>query len=201
MADRARQDGGMTQKLDQAFARIDAANAEDPNLEDGQPAELLYGQRMTEEQRALYPDASEPLQIACRGQHIERWKLPRKDFPDDRKGYLQWRTEQGRRHAARVAEIMREVGYGEANSDHAEKMLRKEGIKRDDDVQAMEDVAVFTFMRHYMAPFSETQTAEEMDRIVRLTARKMSPMARARALQVFSIPEPLATYFRDDAQA
>lgn len=189
----------MTQKLDQAFARIDAANAEDPNLENGQPAELLYGQRMTAEQSQLYPDASEPLQIACRGQHIERWKLPRMDFPMDRKGYLQWRTEQGRRHAARVGEIMREVGYPDDEAEHAEKMLRKEGIKRDDEVQAMEDVAVFTFMRYYMAPFSETQTEEEMDRIVRLTARKMSPMARARALEVFEIPEPLATYFRDEA--
>lgn len=195
MAEAARQDGRMTQKLDQAFARIDEANAADPHLENGQPAELLYGQRMTAEQQLLYPDASEPLQIACRGQHIERWKLPRKDYPMDRKGYLEWRVEQGRRHAARVAAIMRDVGYPEAEADRAEKMLRKEGIKRDDEVQALEDVAVFTFMRHYMAPFSETQTEEEMDRIVRLTARKMSAMARARALEVFSVPPALAAYF------
>lgn len=195
MAASARQDGAMTQKLDQALALIDAANAADPHLESGQPAELLYGQRMTAEQRLLYPDASEPLQIACRGQHIERWKLPRKDYPEDRKGYLEWRVEQGRRHAARVAAIMREVGYPDAQADHAEKMLRKEGIKRDGEVQALEDVAVFTFMRHYMAPFSETQTEEEMDRIVRLTARKMSAMARARALEEFSVPAALAAHF------
>ncbi|WBU62837.1 DUF4202 domain-containing protein [Paracoccus aerodenitrificans] len=188
----------MTQRLDQAFARIDEANAADPNMENGQPAELLYGQRMTEEQRSLYPDASEPLQIACRGQHIERWTLPRSDFPDDRKGYLNWRTEQGRRHAARVAGIMAEAGYTQDQIGRAEKMLQKQGIKRDDEVQALEDVAVFTFMRHYMAPFSETQTPEEMDRIVRLTARKMSAGARARALAEFPIPEPLAAYFRDE---
>ena len=91
---------------------------------------------------------------------------------------------------------MREVGYDAEAADHAEKMLRKEGIKRDDEVQALEDVAVFTFMRHYMAPFSATQTEEEMDRIVRLTARKMSASARARALTEFAVPEPLASYFR-----
>ncbi|SDE64475.1 protein of unknown function [Paracoccus isoporae] len=186
----------MTETRDQAFARIDAANAEDPNMEQGQPAELLYGQRMTEEQRRLYPDASEPLQIACRGQHIERWMLPRSDFPDDRKGYLSWRTEQGRRHAERVAGIMRDVGYDADQIDRARKMLTKQGIKRDDEVQALEDVAVFTFMRHYMGPFSETQTAEEMDRIVRLTARKISAPARARALAEFDMPEALATHFR-----
>lgn len=188
----------MTQRLDQAFARIDDANRQDPNMENGQPAELLYGQRMTEEQRRLYPDASEPLQIACRGQHVERWMLPRSDFPDDRKGYLTWRTEQGRRHAARVAGIMRDVGYDDGQIERAEKMLTKQGIKRDDEVQALEDVAVFTFMRHYMAPFSETQTAEEMDRIVRLTARKMSAGARARARAEFGMPEALAVHFRDE---
>ena len=182
-------------RLQTAFAAIDQANSADPNQSDGQPVELLYGQRMTEEQLALYPDASEPLRIACRGQHIERWTLPRHDFPMDRPGYLAWRTEQGRRHAARVAGIMRDVGYPDAQADHAEKMLRKEGIKRDDEVQALEDVAVFTFMRHYMAPFSETQTEEEMDRIVRLTARKMSAMARARALEEFSVPPALAAHF------
>ncbi|WBU54663.1 DUF4202 domain-containing protein [Paracoccus sp. SCSIO 75233] len=188
----------MTQRLDQAFARIDAANAEDPNMENGQPAELLYGQRMTQEQRKLYPDASQPLQIACRGQHIERWLLPRKDFPDDRKGYLAWRTEQGRRHAERVAGIMQDAGYAPDQIERARQMLQKQGIKRDDEVQALEDVAVFTFMRHYMAPFAETQTDEEMDRIVRKTARKMSAKARAKALEEFALPEPLAGYFRDE---
>ena len=103
----------MTQKLDQAFARIDAANAADPNLDNGQPVELLYGQRMSAEQEKLYPEASEALRIACRGQHVERWTLPRKDYPEGRTGYLQWRVEQGRRHAARVGAIMREVGYPE----------------------------------------------------------------------------------------
>ncbi len=197
MAAATRQDGRMTQKLDLAFARIDAANAADPNLDDGQPAELLYGQRMTAEQDALYPDAGEPLRIACRGQHIERWKLPRKDFPDDRAGYLKWRSEQGRRHAERVAAIMREAGYDADEIAHAEKMLRQEGIKRDADVQALEDVACFTFMRHYMTPFAETQAPADMERIVNRTARKMSAMARARALEEFAIPEPLAGFFRD----
>ena len=184
-------------RLQTAFAAIDQANSADPNQSDGQPVELLYGQRMTEEQLALYPDASEPLRIACRGQHIERWTLPRHDFPMDRPGYLAWRTEQGRRHAARVAEIMRAAGYDDHDIQHAEKMLMKQGIKRDEDVQALEDVACFTFIRWYMGPFSQTRDPDEMLRIVEKTARKMSPMARARALTEFAIPEPFATAFRD----
>ena len=184
-------------RLQTAFDAIDQANSADPNQSDGQPVELLYGQRMTEEQLALYPDASEPLRIACRGQHIERWTLPRDDFPMDRPGYLAWRTEQGRRHAARVAAIMRDAGYADDDIRHAEKMLMKQGIKRDGDVQALEDVACFTFIRWYMGPFSQTRDADEMQRIVEKTARKMSPMARARALSEFAIPEPFATAFRD----
>ena len=184
-------------RLQTAFAAIDQANSADPNQSDGQPVELLYGQRMTEEQLALYPDASEPLRIACRGQHIERWTLPRHDFPMDRPGYLAWRTEQGRRHAARVAGIMRDAGYPDDEVQHAEKMLMKQGIKRDGDVQALEDVACFTFIRWYMGPFSQTRDPDEMLRIVEKTARKMSPMARARALGEFAIPEPFASAFRD----
>ena len=184
-------------RLQTAFDAIDQANSADPNQTDGRPVELLYGQRMTAEQQALYPDASDALRIACRGQHIERWTLPRHDFPMDRPGYLAWRTEQGRRHAARVAAIMRDAGYADDDIRHAEKMLMKQGIKRDGDVQALEDVACFTFIRWYMGPFSQTRDADEMQRIVEKTARKMSPMARARALTEFAIPEPFATAFRD----
>ncbi|MDF3606895.1 DUF4202 domain-containing protein [Paracoccus sp. DMF-8] len=184
-------------RLQTAFDAIDKANAQDPHLTDGQPAELLYGQRMTAEQELLYPDADAPLRIACRGQHIERWTLPRADFPMDRAGYLAWRTEQGRRHAARVAGIMRDAGYDDGAVHHAEKMLMKQGIKRDPDVQALEDVACFTFIRWYMGPFAGTREPDEMVRIVDKTARKMSAMARARALQEFDIPEPFATSFRD----
>ena len=184
-------------RLETAFAAIDQANAADPNLTDGEPNELLYGQRMTAEQDMLYPGAADPLRIACRGQHIERWTLPRHDFAMDRPGYLAWRTEQCRRHAARVAEIMRAAGYDDHDIQHAEKMLMKQGIKRDEDVQALEDVACFTFIRWYMGPFSQTRDPDEMLRIVEKTARKMSATARARALTEFAIPEPFAAFFRD----
>lgn len=180
---------------EQVFAAIDAANAADPRLEAGAPAELLYGRRMTEEQQRLYPDAADPLAIACRGQHIERWLLPRQDFPEGRDGYLQWRREQGRRHADRVMGLMRAAGYGDADVDHAGRMLRKEGIKRDPQVQALEDVACFTFIRHYLGDFGATRHPETLLVIVRKTARKMSPEARARALVEFAMPPVLAEAF------
>lgn len=187
----------MSDRLTRAFAAIDAANARDPRPDPvtGEPEDLAYGLRMTAEQRILYPDADEALQIACRGQHIERWLLPRHAYPDDRAGYLAWRVEQGRRHAARVTGIMAEAGYPPDEVEAAGRMLRKEGIKREADVQAMEDVACFTFLRHYLGPFAATQTPEAMLRIVQKTARKMSEGARARALAEFPMPADWAEAF------
>ena len=140
---------------------------------------------------------SEPLRIACRGQHIERWLLPRDAYPMDRAGYLAWRSEQGRRHAARVAAIMGEAGYDTPAIEAATRMLTKQGIKRDPEVQALEDVACFTFIRWYMGPFADGRDLQSMLCIVERTARKMSAMARSRALAEFAIPEPFATAFRD----
>jgi hypothetical protein len=177
------------------LAAIDAANAADPTQEEGAPAALLYGRRMSEELARLFPAASEPLQIAARGQHVERWLLPRSDFPEGRTGYLEWRREQGRRHAERVGGMMRAAGYDEAAIAQVGRMLRKEGLKREAEVQALEDVICFVFLRHYFAPFAPTQAPDALLGIVQKTARKMSAEGRARVLAEFALPEPFAAAF------
>jgi Domain of unknown function (DUF4202) len=179
-----------------AFAAIDAANAADPTLEGGLPAALLYGQRMTDELDRLFPDASEPLKIAARGQHIERWLLSRKHYPDGKEGYLAWRREQARRHAARVAGIMASAGYDAEVIGAAEKMLRKEGIKRDAEVQALEDVICFVFFRWYFPAFAAARDPAEVRDIVQKTAQKMSADGRRRALSEFDLPAELSDALR-----
>ncbi len=182
----------MTSAISKAFAAIDAANAADPTQEAGQPAALLYGLRMTEELDRLFPEASDVLKIAARGQHVERWLLPRGDYPEGKAGYLDWRREQGRRHAARVAGIMAEAGYPDAACERVGVLLRKEGIKRDSEVQDLEDTICFTFLRWYFAPFAASRDAESVVDIVRKTARKMSVGGRARLLAEFNLPPDLA---------
>ena len=186
----------MTGRFGQALAAIDAANAADPAREDGRPAALVYGERMSAEMGRLFPGASEVLRIAGRGQHVERWLLPRAAYPEGREGYLAWRREQGRRHALRVGGIMREAGYPEAAAERVGVLLRKEGIKRDPEVQALEDVICFVFLRWYFAGFAEKHDAAALLRIVEKTARKMSAEGRARALAEFGLPEPFAAAFR-----
>ncbi|MBS3981843.1 MAG: DUF4202 domain-containing protein [Rhodobacteraceae bacterium] len=181
----------MSDHLARALALIDAANAADPKGE-----ALAYGQRMTQELARLFPDASEVLQIAARGQHVERWLLPRADYPEGKAGYLDWRREQGRRHAARVAGIMAEAGFPAADCERVGVLLRKEGIKRDPEVQALEDVICFVFVRWYFAPFAAERDAASTLDIVRKTARKMSEAGRARLLQDFALPDDLAEAFR-----
>ncbi len=182
----------MTPRLALALAAIDAANAADPAGE-----ALVYGQQMTGELDRLFPQASDVLQIAARGQHVERWLLPRSDFPEGREGYHAWRREQGRRHAARVADLMAEAGYGPDDCQRAGVLLRKEGLKRDPEVQALEDVACFVFLRWYFTPFAKGRDAASLREIVAKTARKMSPDGRARVLAEFDLPEDLAAAVRE----
>ena len=100
-----------------AIEEFDAANSKDPNREIRQgreyPKELLYAQRMTQALERLAPQASEPLRLAVRCQHIRRWTIPRSQFPEGRKGYHNWRTTLARFHAGEAGEILRKVGYEE----------------------------------------------------------------------------------------
>jgi hypothetical protein len=146
---------------------------------------------MSAELVAFCAEASEHLRIAVRGQHIERWKLPRASYPEGREGYLAWRRDQGRYHAERVAGLMRDIGYARDDCDRVALIIRKEGIKRDAEVQVLEDVAALVFLRWYCAGFAEGRDPEQLYRIVAKTARKMSAEGRASAARL-DLPAELA---------
>jgi len=185
----------MSDKMEQVLQAIDTANAADPTLEDGQPASLLYGQRMSSELARLFPDASGTLQIAARGQHVERWKLKRDTYPEGRVGYLTWRKDQGRHHADVVTAKMQDAGFDASDIEATGQMLRKEGLKRDANVQALEDAICFVFLKWYFAPFAAKHAEDKILNIVEKTARKMSAEGRARVLEEFDLPAKLASAF------
>lgn len=192
----------MTSSLDIVLSAIDAANLKDPNTTpddagEPQPEAYLYGRRMSEQlQRLFGAETSEVLQIAARGQHIERWLIPRSDYPEGRAGYLAWRRDQGRAHGERLAGLMTDAGYDTATTDRVRVLAEKRGLKREPEVQRLEDVICFTFLTWYFAPFAAKHTEEKVLDIVAKTARKMSPQARARALAEFDLPDPLADAVR-----
>jgi hypothetical protein len=170
------------ERFNRAVRRFDAANAEDPHREvvDGvsYAKELLYAQRMTTWLERFAPDASEALRLAARCQHIRRWMIPRSRYPMDRRGYLQWRTALARFHAETAAEILREVGYEEAIIRRVQSLVRKEGLKRDAEVQCLEDVICLVFLESYCADFARQHEAAKALGIMRKTLDKMSPRGR-----------------------
>jgi hypothetical protein len=175
-------------RFDLALARIDAANAQDPNrtVAGGvaMPHELHYARRMTQWLARLEPEASEALRLAVRCQHLCRWMIPRSQFPMTRAGYLEWRATLGRFHADKAAEILRGVGYGDADVARVQSLVRKERIKADAEAQTLEDVACLVFLEDEFTDFSSKHDEEKVVRIVARTWAKMSARGReaARAL-------------------
>jgi hypothetical protein len=60
----------------------------------------------------------------------------------------------------------------------------------------LEDVICFVFLRWYFAGFAAKHAADDVQRIVDKTARKMSTEGRARVLKEFDLPDELATAFQ-----
>jgi hypothetical protein len=190
-------------RFDRAIARFDAANAEDPNREvvDGRehPKELLYAERMSAMLARYLPDASEALRLAARCQHIQRWKIPRADYPMTRMGYHQWRTRLRDFHADLAATILGEAGYDAATAARVRSLIRKEALKTDPDAQALEDVVDLVFLESYLARFvaahADYDEAKFVDILAR-TAKKMSARGRDAALSLSELPPALAPVVR-----
>ncbi|MCA9575485.1 MAG: DUF4202 domain-containing protein [Polyangiales bacterium] len=182
----------MSIDLDRVFALIDAANREDPahELVDGapQPKEWLYGVRMSERLTAFRPDASMALQIACRAQHLARFKVPRSDYPDGREGYLRWRSDHARKHAEGLTQILTQCGAEQELIDRCAFLVQKKRLRQDAETQALEDVACLVFLEHYALEFAGQHPEPKVIDIVQKTWGKMSEGGHAAALQLILHP-------------
>jgi len=170
------------------FDQLDALHAQDPRQIDvagrSMPLELWHAEQMSAWLHKLSAEPDELLQIAVRAQHLQRWQLPRKDYPTGRTGYLSWRSEQGRRAAKTTGKIMREGGYSAEDAERTAKMIRKLGLGRDPGAQTVEDCACLVFLENYFADFSKQVERDQLIDIVRKTWRKMSTDAHELALQL-----------------
>jgi hypothetical protein len=180
-------------RFEAVIAAIDAANAADPNLIEiegrAEPAELVYGRRMTATLARMAPHASEPLRIAARGQHIERWRIPRKSYPDGRAGYLKWRQDAKEMHAKLLGSIMAGVGYEAADVARVGALVRKEKFKLDPEAQLLEDVVCVVFLEHYLPPFMGKAEPAKLPGILAKTWRKMSEFGHEEARKLDLPPE------------
>ena len=173
------------ERFSRAMALFDAANAEDPNLDEGRPKELLYAQRMSDMIARFAPDASEASQLAVRAQHIQRWKVPRNTYPMTTEGYHAWRTGLYTFQADSAGELMRQAGYDDAMIERVKKAVGKRGIKSNPDTQMLEDIAGLVFIEHYMLAFALSKPEYDEEKwleIIRKTWKKMSKAAQAFAV-------------------
>jgi hypothetical protein len=166
----------MSERLPKAYALIDDANARDPA-----GLACLYGQRMTQTLEHFAPGAPETLKIAARAQHIERWTIPRRSYPEGRIPYLTWRKELQKLHARRAGEIMAACGYDDEEIARTGSLLRKERLKQDADAQTLEDVICLVFLQHEAEAFIAKHEDEKVRDILAKTARKMSGRGLAAA--------------------
>jgi hypothetical protein len=183
------------ERFTQALALFDAANAQDPNQDEGQPKELLYAKRMSDMIARFASEASEAAQLAVRAQHIQRWKVPRNTYPMTKEGYHAWRTGLYTFQADTAGDLMRQAGYDEAMIERVKKAVGKRGIKSNPDTQMLEDVASLVFIEHYMLAFAQSKPEYDEAKwleIIRKTWKKMSKNAQAFALSgKLKLPEPL----------
>jgi Domain of unknown function (DUF4202) len=176
------------------MADIDAANAGDPRQDIiggvSLPRELVYSERMSECLSRLYPDASDLLRIAARAQHICRWQIARDSYPPGRDGYNAWRVACRDHHAALVTAILRRHGYADVEIARVTKMIKKEELKRDPEVQALENVAAVVFTQFNLVAFAASHPDHDQEKLVsilRKTLRKMDATGHA-AVRALHLP-------------
>jgi hypothetical protein len=177
-----------TDRFNRAITRFDEENSHDPNFEtvDGKPVprEVVYAQRLTDWVRKLAPDASEPLLLAARSQHICRWMIPRTNYPMDRVGYLKWRAELKNFHAAKAGAILREVGYNEETVAKVQDLNLKKNFPKDPECRTLEDALCLVFLEYQFADLATRFDEAKMLNAVQKTWIKISPRGREEALKI-----------------
>lgn len=175
-----------TPRFSEAIRRFDEENARDPNVVHvegvAHPHELLYAKRLTDWVLRLCPEASEPLLLAARCQHICRWVIPRSMYEMTRSGYLRWRTDLKQFHARKSAEILREVGYDYATIARVSDLNLKKQFGRDPDCQILEDALCLVTLQYQLSDLVAKTEPAKMMGILQKTWKKMSKPARDYAL-------------------
>lgn len=178
----------------QARTLIDVAHAADPkHTPDDRPAELVYADRMETWVTRLVPDAAPLLRLAARCQHLERWSVPRTNFPEGKAGYLAWRKSLYTKQAGRARDLLRQAGVNAAEADEVATWVSKIGLKTNPGTQALEDAACLVFLENEIEAFA-TQHAdyarEKFVDIIRKTWKKMSPRGQELA-RTIALPPTL----------
>jgi hypothetical protein len=175
-------------RLARALQRFDAGNAEDPHVEiaDGKawPREQLYSARLHSWVRRLVTNPSEALVLAAHCQHLRRWKIPRDSYPATKAGYLRWRADLKKFHAAESAAILRDCGYDEVTIAAVQALNLKSNFPADPDSRVLEDALCLVFLEFQFEELASRTSDEKMINALKKSWGKMSASAREQALKL-----------------
>ena len=148
------------------------------------PKELLHAELMTTWVNRLAPGADEAQLLAARAHHLRRWTLPRDTYSEGRAGYLRWRRALGRQQADEVGTLLADVGYDAAVVERVQRIVRKEGLATDPDVQTHEDALCLVFLTTQFADLAVRLGDDKTIDVLRRTMAKMSPAGQSAALEL-----------------
>ncbi len=177
----------MEDKVQNALNKFDDYNRNDPNIFTSQgkkyPQELFLADKLFNWINKLEPHASLPLRLASKAQHIGRWEIPRTAFPMDKNGYLAWRKELARHHAATACGILRNLAFSDEIITSVEQIILKKKIKGNPDVQAMENALCLVFLEFQYEDFYPKHE-EKIVNILKRSLLKMDKTGHEYALQL-----------------
>jgi tRNAThr (cytosine32-N3)-methyltransferase len=176
-------------EIERARAAIDAAHAADPDAEAGVAGEVRYAHRIEDWIRRLCGQPSPELLLAARAQHLERWAIPREEYPAGRGGYLRWRGAVHARQGDRARQLLTDAGCDATLAARVASLVSKSAPRDDPDAQALEDAACLVFLETELAAFAAEHPREKTIDILRKTWRKMSPAGQQAALGL-TLPGP-----------
>ena len=175
-------------RFQETIAAFDALNGQDPHTlevdEQSIPKELHDALSMTAWIEALYPEASEAVHLAARCQHLCRWEVPRSSYPEGRVGYLKWRADLKKRHAAQSAKVLRERAYDSEMIDAVAAINLKQGLKSNPHVQQVEDALCLVFLEKQLEGYLGKWEDDKIIRILKKTWGKMSERGQEAALNL-----------------
>ena len=165
---------------------IDAAHSADPHrTKEGNPAELVYAERIESWVARVAAEPTPLLRLAARCQHLERWLVPRTSFPEGKPGYFAWRKSLYTKQAERARVLLLSAGVPANEASEVVTWVSKTGLKTNPGTQALEDAACLVFLENEISAFAAQHAnypREKFVDIIRKTWRKMSPRAHELAL-------------------
>lgn len=173
-----------SERFQRAIARIDEANAGDPERirvrGHERPKEQAHAELATEWLHALCPEPGEALLLAARAHHVRRWETPRSSYPEGRTGYLRWRADQQRFHARTTVDLLEDAGYDAVVIERVCHLITKRGLGRDPEVQHLEDALCLVFLETQLEDFAQA-SPDKAPSVLARTVGKMSDAGRREA--------------------